>query len=65
MGLTSNKVLMLAVVIAAVLFAGTVWLWPRLARQNWRAVLGRVGLLLATQLAVFSSVGLATNQAFG
>ncbi|MEU0051410.1 alpha/beta hydrolase-fold protein [Streptomyces sp. NPDC006184] len=65
MGLTSNKVLVLAIVIAAGLFVGTVWLWPRLARRSWRAVGGRVGLLLATQLALFASVGLATNQAFG
>ncbi|MEW2622679.1 alpha/beta hydrolase-fold protein [Streptomyces sp. NPDC048106] len=65
MGLTSNKVLVLAIVFAVVLFAGTVWLWPRLARQNWRAVGGRVALLLATQVAVFVSVGLAANQAFG
>ena len=51
MGLTSNKVLLLAMLIAVVLFIGTVWLWPRLARRSWRAVGGRVGLLLATQLA--------------
>ncbi|MBL1085622.1 esterase [Streptomyces actinomycinicus] len=65
MGLTSNKVLVLAIAIAAVLFIGTVWLWPRLARQNWRTVSGRVGLLLSTQLALFASLGLAANQAFG
>ncbi|KOV97639.1 MULTISPECIES: alpha/beta hydrolase [unclassified Streptomyces] len=65
MGLTSNKVLVLAILIAVVLFVGTVWLWPRLARRNWRAVGGRVGLLLSTQVALFASVGLAANQAFG
>lgn len=65
MGLTSNNVLVLAVLSAVLLFVGTVWLWPRLARRNWRAVSGRVGLLLATQLALFVSVGLAANQAFG
>ncbi|MFF9771392.1 alpha/beta hydrolase [Streptomyces sp. NPDC053086] len=65
MGLTSNKVLVLAIAIAAVLFIGTVWLWPRLARQSWRAVSGRVGLMLFTQVALFASVGLAANQAFG
>lgn len=65
MGLTSNKVLLLAVMFAVLLFVGTVWLWPRLARRNWRAVSGRVGLLFGTQLALFLSVGLATNQAFG
>ncbi|MEV0741155.1 alpha/beta hydrolase-fold protein [Streptomyces sp. NPDC050549] len=65
MGLTSNKVLALAFVCAVLLFVGTVWLWPRLARRNWRAVSGRVGLLLATQLVLFASVGLGANQAFG
>ncbi|MFI9253990.1 alpha/beta hydrolase [Streptomyces sp. NPDC053069] len=65
MGLTSNKVLGLAIVLAVVLFVGTLWLWPRLARQSWRAVSGRVGLLLGTQLALFASVGLYANQAFG
>jgi S-formylglutathione hydrolase FrmB len=65
MGLTSKPVLLLAVLFAVLLFVGTVWLWPRLARRGWRAVGGRVGLLLATQLALFLSVGLSANQAFG
>ncbi|MGW1892055.1 alpha/beta hydrolase [Streptomyces sp. NPDC002004] len=65
MGLTANKVLALAVLLAVLLFFGTVWLWPRLANRNWRAVAGRVGLLFATQLAIFSSIGLSANQAFG
>ncbi|MEU6182097.1 alpha/beta hydrolase [Streptomyces coeruleorubidus] len=65
MGLTSNKVLALAVLSAVLLFAGTVWLWPRLARRGCPAVGGRVGLLLATQVALFAAVGLAANQAFG
>ena len=65
MGLTSNAVLVSAVLLAVLLFVGTVWLWPRLARRDWRAVIGRVGLLLATQLVVFVSVGLSANQAFG
>ncbi|MEU6812333.1 alpha/beta hydrolase-fold protein [Streptomyces sp. NPDC046831] len=65
MGLTSNVVLVLAVLCALLLFVGTVWLWPRLARTGWRSVSGRVGLLLATQLALFGCAGLAVNQAFG
>ncbi|MFJ1605756.1 alpha/beta hydrolase [Streptomyces sp. NPDC088253] len=65
MGLTSNKVLVLAVLFAVLLFVGTVWWWPRLARRNWRAVSGRVGLLLVTQVAIFASIGLFANQAFG
>ncbi|MFE9020632.1 alpha/beta hydrolase [Streptomyces sp. NPDC007808] len=65
MGLTSDKVLVAAVLTATGLFVGTVWLWPRLARPGWRAVSGRVGLLLSTQLMLFAAVGLAANQAFG
>ncbi|MFG3304325.1 alpha/beta hydrolase [Streptomyces wuyuanensis] len=64
MGLTSNKVLALAVLAAVALFAATIRLWPRLSRRGWRAVLGRVGLLLATQLALFAAVGLAANNSF-
>lgn len=65
MGLTSDKVLALSVAAAAGLFVGTVWLWPRLARRGPRAVAGRVGLLLSTQLALFATAGLAANQSFG
>ncbi|MEV0224658.1 alpha/beta hydrolase-fold protein [Streptomyces sp. NPDC050704] len=65
MGLTSNKMLVVAVLLAVLLFVGTVWFWPRLARPNWRAVSGRIGLLLATQVVVFASIGLGANQAFG
>ncbi|MFF4708637.1 alpha/beta hydrolase [Streptomyces sp. NPDC001288] len=65
MGLTSDKILASAILVAALLFVGTVWLWPRLGRRSWRAVSGRVGLLLATQLALFACVGIAVNQAFG
>ncbi|MBN0048083.1 esterase [Streptomyces actuosus] len=65
MGLMSKKVLVLAVLVAVLLFVGTVWLWPRLARRNWRAVSGRVGLLFATQVSLFACVGLVANQAFG
>ncbi|MEV3856833.1 alpha/beta hydrolase-fold protein [Streptomyces sp. NPDC050095] len=65
MGLTSHKVLALAVLLAVVLFVGTVLLWPRLANRSWKSVTGRVGLLLATQLMIFAAVGLAANQSFG
>ena len=65
MGLTSDTLLWATALAAALLFTGTVWLWPRLARRSWRAICGRVGLLLATQLAIFAAVGLAANQAFG
>ncbi|GAA2434254.1 hypothetical protein GCM10010388_22870 [Streptomyces mauvecolor] len=64
MGLTSNNVLALTVLCAVVMFTVTIWLWPRLARQNWKTVLGRLGLLVVTQLLVFAAVGLATNNSF-
>ncbi|MGA5354470.1 alpha/beta hydrolase [Streptomyces thermodiastaticus] len=65
MGLTSRKVLALAVLCAVALFVATVWLWPRLARRSRRAVAGRVVMLLATQLSLLVCVGLAVNRAFG
>ncbi|MFJ9411753.1 alpha/beta hydrolase [Streptomyces sp. NPDC101393] len=65
MGLTSKKVLLLAVLIAVALFILTIWLWPRLSHKNWRAVIGRIGLLLATQISLFASIGLFANNSFG
>ncbi|MFG2147205.1 alpha/beta hydrolase [Streptomyces sp. NPDC048696] len=64
MGLTSTTVLLLAVLCTVLLFAATVWLWPRLARQGWVPVLGRVGLVLAIQVLLFSSVALEANRTF-
>ncbi len=65
MELTSKKVLLLAVLFAAALFVLTVWSWPRLSKRDRRSVLGRVGLLLATQLSVFAVIGLLVNQSIG
>jgi S-formylglutathione hydrolase FrmB len=65
MGLTSKKVLLLAAVAAVLLFAATIWLWPRLAERRARTVFGRVGLLLATQVSLFCAAGLFINDAFG
>jgi enterochelin esterase-like enzyme len=65
MGLTSNTLLALAIGSAVLFFGGTVWLWPRLAGRGVRAVAGRVGLLLMTQVSLFASVGLVANQSFG
>ncbi|WP_327415569.1 alpha/beta hydrolase [Streptomyces sp. NBC_01233] len=64
MGLTSTTVLALAILAGVLLFAATVWMWPKLSGRTWRAVAGRIGLLLATQLALFSAVGLAANKSF-
>ncbi|MYW09710.1 esterase [Streptomyces sp. SID2563] len=64
MGLTGKPLLILAIVVAVVLFTVTVWCWPRLARRSAPAVAGRVGMLLATQVAVFATVGLLANNSF-
>ncbi|MFI5769875.1 alpha/beta hydrolase [Streptomyces sp. NPDC051658] len=64
MGLTSKTFLVLAIVLAVVFFAVTVWLWPRLARRSVPAVFGRVGLLLATQVTIFVTVALVANNSF-
>jgi Enterochelin esterase and related enzymes len=64
MGLTSTAVLALAIALAVVLFAATIGFWPRLARRGAAAVSGRIGLLLATQVALFAAVGLLANDSF-
>ncbi|GHF63069.1 esterase [Streptomyces mashuensis] len=65
MGLTSMPVLLLAIAAAVVLFALTIWLWPRLGKKSVGSLLARVGMMLATQLALFAAIGLWANQSFG
>ncbi|MFE5870549.1 alpha/beta hydrolase [Streptomyces roseifaciens] len=65
MGLTSMAVLLLAIAAAVVLFALTIWLWPRLGKRSVGSILGRVGMMLATQLTLFAAIGLWANQSFG
>ncbi|MBM9505219.1 alpha/beta hydrolase [Actinacidiphila acididurans] len=65
MGLTSKKVLLLAFVLATVLFGLTVWLWPRLSRRGVVPVLSRVGVLLGTQLSLIAALALWANYSFG
>jgi len=62
MGLTSQKLQDLIAVLAVVCFAATVWLWPRLSGRNWLALLGRVGMLLASQLLTLAAIGLVANN---
>ncbi|MBT2382730.1 esterase family protein [Streptomyces sp. ISL-11] len=65
MGLTSMAVLLLAIAAAVVLFALTIWLWPRLGKKSIGSIFGRVGMMLATQLTLFAAIGLYANQSFG
>ncbi|MGW1073714.1 alpha/beta hydrolase [Streptomyces sp. NPDC002537] len=64
MGLRSTNVLVVAVLCTVLLFAVTIWQWPRLARRSWAAVLGRAGLICAVQALLFCSMGLAANNTF-
>ncbi|MGW2848599.1 alpha/beta hydrolase [Streptomyces sp. NPDC001274] len=64
MGLTSKTLLVLAIVLAVVFFAATIWLWPRLSRRSVPAVSGRIGLMLATQVTIFVTVALVANNSF-
>ncbi|KAK1180246.1 alpha/beta hydrolase-fold protein [Streptomyces sp. NBS 14/10] len=65
MGLTSNNVVMVSVVASVLLFGATIWVWPRLARRGVGPVLGRIGMLLVTQVSLFAALGLFANQSFG
>ncbi|MFE7116427.1 alpha/beta hydrolase [Streptomyces sp. NPDC057654] len=65
MGLTSKKVLLLAVIAAVVLFALTIWLWPRLSKRSVPSIFARVGMLLATQITMIAALGLFANYSFG
>ena len=62
MGLTSHKLLTFVAVLAVVCFAVTVWVWPRLSRNSVGPLLGRIGLLLASQLLTLGAIGLAANN---
>ncbi|MFF0389125.1 alpha/beta hydrolase [Kitasatospora sp. NPDC004615] len=56
--------LALSALFSALMIAGTVWLWPRLAKKSWQAVLGRLGTIIGTQLAVMCTLGLVANNYF-
>ncbi|WP_043265144.1 alpha/beta hydrolase-fold protein [Streptomyces sp. CT34] len=64
MGLTSQSLEITVVVLAVASVAATVWLWPRLSRNGWRQVLGRLGAILVTQVAIVSALALAVNANF-
>ncbi|GAA1980977.1 alpha/beta hydrolase [Kitasatospora viridis] len=65
MELTSATLLGLIAVAAVLASAGTLWLWPRLARNSPWQVLGRLGLLTTAQLLALAVAGLLLNNAYG
>ncbi|MCK7623075.1 esterase family protein [Streptomyces sp. RS10V-4] len=64
MGLTSRPLLYAMIVLALACVGVTAWLWPRFAGRGPRAVLGRLGMIAGTQLAVVAVLGLAVNRSF-
>jgi hypothetical protein len=65
MGITSKTFIVLLALAALALFAVTVWLWPRLATSTSRAISGRVGLLVTSQLLLLAVVAAFVNAYFG
>ncbi|KOT91344.1 esterase [Streptomyces sp. NRRL F-5755] len=64
MGLTSQSLEIMVVMLAVACVVLTVWQWPRLSRRGVPAVLGRLGSILVTQTAVLCSLALAVNSSF-
>ncbi|NUR93520.1 MAG: esterase [Nonomuraea sp.] len=65
MGLTSTKLEVLVGVLTVAAMGCTIWFWPRLAGQNWRMLLARVGTLLVDQVLTLLVIGLLVNNYFG
>ncbi|MFB7949988.1 alpha/beta hydrolase [Kitasatospora phosalacinea] len=65
MELTSRTLVYALAALAAAALLGTLWLWPRLARQRLLPVLARLGLLTLTQASVLAVLLLTVNNAYG
>ncbi|MDH6112239.1 enterochelin esterase-like enzyme [Kitasatospora sp. MAP12-15] len=65
MNLTSSGLVYALVGFAVLALLATLWLWPRLAPQRPLPMLGRVCLLMVTQLAVLAVCGLTVNNTYG
>ncbi|MGW4897684.1 alpha/beta hydrolase [Kitasatospora sp. NPDC004240] len=63
--LTGLPLQIIASLVAIGAFAATIWLWPKLGGNGWKAWLGRIGAFLGTQLAVLVAMGLIANGYFG
>lgn len=65
MNLTGTLLAALLAAATVAAFAGVILLWRRLAKRNWRAVLGRIGVLGGAQLMVVLLVAVLANDYFG
>jgi len=61
-GLTSAVLVAVLAVAVAVLLAGLVWLWPKLAGRGIRPVLARVAFLGCLELTVLSLIFVVVNR---
>ncbi|MFE5684171.1 alpha/beta hydrolase [Streptomyces sp. NPDC056512] len=64
MGLTSRALEYATVLVALVCVGLAVRVWPRLARPGPMAVLGRLGVIGATQLTILTAFAVAVNTNF-
>ncbi|EPD63707.1 alpha/beta hydrolase [Streptomyces sp. HGB0020] len=64
MGLTSETTVYVMAALAAVCVALLVWLWPRLARQGLRPVLGRLAAVGVTQVTIIAACGCWLNSSY-
>lgn len=62
MGLTSRSLFYTVIFGAVLCVALMVWVWPRLAGRGVLPVLGRLGSILTTQLAIMAALLLAVNS---
>ncbi|WP_433328519.1 alpha/beta hydrolase [Spirillospora sp. CA-294931] len=61
---TSAGFIILVCALAAVAFAASLWLWPRLSGGGARPVLARSGLLVTCQLLLTAALVIVTNRYF-
>ncbi|WP_425839702.1 alpha/beta hydrolase [Streptomyces fractus] len=64
MGLTGRPVECATALLALMCVGVTVWAWPRLARRGTVAVLGRLGVIVVTQLALLAACAVSVNAYF-
>ncbi|MET8945774.1 alpha/beta hydrolase-fold protein [Streptomyces sp. NPDC004542] len=64
MGLTSEATVYAMAALSAACVALLVWLWPRLARQGWRQVLGRLAAIGVTQVAIIAAFACWLNSSY-
>lgn len=64
MGLTSQTTVYAMVALAAVCVALLVWTWPRFAKPGVLHILGRLGAIGVTQIAIVAAFACAVNSSY-